>query len=158
MKYWIKPEIEWLIKTGEIVFYPNTVPIEITPTSVTLAAVAKDDPTRWDSGSTTEVPVDFVLSLIGYEMDSSLLRGAGVELTGPNRAARLDPETMETNVKGLYVAGTAAAGTQIRFKLFIENCHSHIVRILRHLKGIDPQHINQLAYSRLHEHPLAAES
>ena len=65
---------------------------------------------------------------------------------------------METGVPGLYIAGTAAAGTQIRYKLFIENCHSHVVRILRHLAGQDPQRISPLAFSRLHEHPLAVES
>ena len=45
---------------------------------------------------------------------------------------------METNVPGLYVAGTAAGGTQLKFKLFIENCHAHVVRILRHLTGQEP--------------------
>jgi thioredoxin reductase (NADPH) len=65
---------------------------------------------------------------------------------------------METNVPGLFVAGTAAGGTQFRFKLFIENCHSHVVRIVRRLTGDDPHHINPLAYQHLPEDPLAAES
>ena len=70
----------------------------------------------------------------------------------------LDPATMETDVPGLYVAGTAAGGTQLRYKLFIENCHAHVVRILRHLTGQEPSHINPLAYSRSLEDPLVAES
>ena len=45
---------------------------------------------------------------------------------------------MQTNLPGVYVAGTAAAGTQLSFKLFIENCHAHVVRILRHLAGQEP--------------------
>jgi thioredoxin reductase (NADPH) len=45
---------------------------------------------------------------------------------------------METTVPGLYVAGTAAAGTQSRFKLFIENCHVHAERIAAHLAGREP--------------------
>ena len=110
------------------------------------------------SGPTQEIPADFVLMLIGYEMDSSLLSMAGVELTGESRAPALNVETMETNVAGLFVAGTAAAGTQFHFKLFIENCHSHVVRIIRALTGNDPRHINPLAHERLHEHPLAAEN
>jgi thioredoxin reductase (NADPH) len=65
---------------------------------------------------------------------------------------------METNVPGLFVAGTAAAGTQIHFRLFIENCHTHVVRILRKLTGKDPEHVNRLAYQQLDEDPLVAES
>jgi thioredoxin reductase (NADPH) len=42
---------------------------------------------------------------------------------------------METNVPGLYVAGTAAAGTQQRFRLFIENCHEHVAKIMAALTG-----------------------
>jgi thioredoxin reductase (NADPH) len=105
-----------------------------------------------------EVPADFVLLLIGYQMDSSLLESAGVELRGSGRAPFVNPETMETNVPGFYVAGTAAAGTQLRFKLFIENCHTHVVRILRHLTDQDPKHINPLAFSQQLQDPLVAES
>ena len=150
IKYWLKPEIEWLIKTRAIQFFPNTIPVTITANSVTLAST--------DSDKTSEVPVDFVLALIGYEMDGSLLAGAGVELVGESRAPQINVETMETNVPGLFVAGTAAAGTQIRFKLFIENCHAHVVRIVRALTGHEPTHINPLAYQHLLEDPLAAES
>jgi thioredoxin reductase (NADPH) len=99
------------------------------------------------------VEADFVLLLTGYEMDTSLLEQAGAQLAGPNRAPVIDPQTMQTTVPGLFVAGTAAAGTQYRFRLFIENCHSHVVRILRAVVGQDPQRINPLAWSRLHEHP-----
>jgi thioredoxin reductase (NADPH) len=99
-----------------------------------------------------------VLLLIGYEMDKGLLEQAGVELVGENAAPRVDPRTMETDVPGLYVAGTAAAGTQVRFRLFIENCHSHVVRILRSIAGQNPRHINALAYEQLNEDPLVAES
>ena len=152
IKYWLKPEIEWLIKTGVIQFYPHTIPSLITPTRVTLESTASSD------GGRREIPADFVLMLIGYEMDSSLLSMAGVELIGESRSPALNVDTMETNVPGLFVAGTAAAGTQLSFKLFIENCHSHVVRIIRTLTGNDPRHINPLAYQRLHEHPLAAEN
>ena len=91
-------------------------------------------------------------------MDGSLLEGAGVELVGENRAPKVNIETMESNVPGLYVAGTAAGGTQYRFKLFIENCHAHVVRIAQALTGSEPTNINPLAYQHLHEDPMAAES
>jgi thioredoxin reductase (NADPH) len=156
VKYWLKPEIEWLIESQAIHFYPETVPVEITPTHVHLAPTHDGHPK--EGAAPAAVPADFVLLLIGYQMDSRLLEMAGVQLEGPQRRPVLDPDTNQTNVNGLYVIGTAAAGTQLRFKLFIENCHCHVVRVLRHLAGRDPTHINPLAYSRLHEHPLAAES
>ncbi len=140
VKYWIKPEIEWLIDKGDVAFYPGTTPTSITPTHV-----------RLDDGR--DVEADFVLLLTGYVMDTSLLHRAGVELVGENGAPQLDHDTMQTNVPGLYVAGTAAAGTQVRFKLFIENCHPHVVKISRALTGCDPKHINDLGYKRLHERP-----
>ncbi len=158
IKYWLKPEIEWLIKMDEIQFFPNSAPVRITPSSVSLAPVDAEQKLDLDPSDWQQVSADFVLLLIGYQMDSTLLRQAGVNLKGPNRAPELDPETMETNVPGLYIAGTAAAGTQIRFKLFIENCHTHVVRILRHICDQDPKFVNSLAYRRLHENPLIAES
>ena len=84
------------------------------------------------------VPVDFVLLLIGYEADVSLLKLAGVELLGECLALRYDPRTMETNVPGVYVAGTATGGTQDKYALFIENCHVHVERIIAALTGAAP--------------------
>ena len=78
---------------------------------------------------------DLVLLLIGYEMDTDFLESIGVELVGENRAPKLDHQTMQTNVPGLFVAGTAAAGTQLRFHLFIENCHPHVDKIIRAITG-----------------------
>lgn len=140
VKYWIKPEIEWLIETGKVKFMPKTTPTRITPTHVTL-----------EPGG--DIEADFVLLLTGYVMDTTLLESLGVQLVGENQAPKLDVDTMQTNVPGLYIAGTAAAGTQTRFKLFIENCHPHVVKITRALTGKDPTQINPLAYSRLHENP-----
>jgi thioredoxin reductase (NADPH) len=45
---------------------------------------------------------------------------------------------METTVPGLYVAGTASAGTQLGYTLFIENCHIHAVRIAAAIAGEPP--------------------
>jgi hypothetical protein len=61
---------------------------------------------------------------------------------------------MQTNVPGLFVAGTAVAGTQVRFKLFIENAHPHVIKIVRAITGRDPRHVNPLGWSRLDEDPL----
>ncbi len=158
IKYWLKPELEWLIRTGDIAFYPQTVPVRIDATHVTLAPVADAKTLMPSATDWRSIPADFVLLMVGYEMDSSLLRTAGVQLHGAQQAPVVNGDTMETNVPGLYIAGTAAAGTQLNFRLFIENCHMHVVRIMRHLAGCEPRHISPLAYRCLHEQVPLAES
>ncbi len=145
IKYWLKPEIEWLIRRGAITFHGATVPVRIEPDRVLLQAVdGQLQPLTAEAPYA--VSADFLLALIGYRMDPSLLASAGVSLVGEGRAPCVDLATMQTDVPGLYVAGTAVAGTQARFKLFIENCHSHVDRIVRHLTGQRPPHINSLAW------------
>ena len=87
-------------------------------------------------GIRVAVQADFVLLLIGYEADVSLLKLAGVELLGDCQAPRYDPQTMETNVPGIYIAGTAVAGTPPRkVTVIVETCHVHIPRIVSALQG-----------------------
>lgn len=128
VKYWLLPEIRGLIKAAQVEWRGQTVVKRITPSAVTLAPAG-------GGGDAVEEPAECVLLLTGYEMDGSLLEAAGVELEGEQRSPRHDATTMETNVPGLYVAGTAVAGTQVRFKLFIENCHVHAARIVGHVTG-----------------------
>ncbi|MFI5377785.1 MAG: NAD(P)-binding domain-containing protein [Tepidisphaerales bacterium] len=130
IKYWLYPEIAGLIKARVITPYFSTVPTQITASAVTLHSHA----TRED----IEVPADFVLLQIGYVADMTLARMGGVELREPAETPAFDPKTMETNVKGLYVAGTAIAGSQDRFAVFLENCHVHVGRIVAALTGRDP--------------------
>lgn len=139
IKYWLLPEIQWLIDIKQIDFHPQSVVKKITDTHVLLDGLDGE----------AQVEADFVLLLTGYEMDTTLLSQAGVNLQAPNSAPAFDPATMQTNVPGLFVAGTAAAGTQNKFKLFIENTHAHVVKIMRVLTDKEPQHINPLAYVHL---------
>ncbi len=127
VKYWLLPEIESFIRQGHVDFFPGTVPERITETAITLRSLS--------TGESIEEPADFVLLLTGYEADTSLFTMAGVPLEGENRGPVHDPDTMETTVPGLYVAGTAAAGTQNRFRLFIENAHVHVDRIVAAVTG-----------------------
>jgi thioredoxin reductase (NADPH) len=129
IKYWLLPEISGLIQSKQITGLFETQPLEITPTHVTL---------RMPGDHVLELPADFVLLLTGYEADMDLLRNAGVTLTPPCDNPTFNPDTMETNVPGLYVAGTAVGGTQDKYSVFIENCHSHVSRITRHLTGQTP--------------------
>lgn len=126
IKYWLYPEIQSLINAGAIRFLPNSCPVEITPTHVRL------------DGEPGNVAADFVLLLTGYVMDPQLLTMAGAELETENRSPKLDPGTMQTTVPGLYVAGTAAAGTQHNFRLFIENSHPHVEKICQAITGHAP--------------------
>jgi thioredoxin reductase (NADPH) len=128
IKYWLYPEISGLFKSGCIQTYFNTQLGEIAPGRAVLTGA---------SGA-IEVAADFVLLLVGYEADMTLCRLAGVELAGPSEAPRVDPATMQTNVPGVYIAGTAAGGTQQKFALFIENCHVHVERIVASLTGSPP--------------------
>jgi thioredoxin reductase (NADPH) len=132
IKYWLLPEAMGLIDAKRIGGYFGTVPIRITPTHVTLQRVNEN---LKPCGDTVEVPADFVLLLIGYEQDNTLLHRAGVTLTGDEQAPTFDPVTMQTNVPGLFVAGTATGGTQLRYTVFIENCHVHVERIVAAIQG-----------------------
>lgn len=125
IKYWLLPEINHLLKTGRIGANFSSVPVEITPTHVTLTRGEERFP----------VAADFVLLLIGYAQDTTLFKLAGVEQAGSCGAPVFNESTMETNVPGIYVAGTAVGGTQDKFTVFIENCHVHVDRIISALTG-----------------------
>ena len=62
--------------------------------------------------------------------------------------SQINQDTMETNVKGVYMAGTAIAGTQDQFRLFIENCHIHTERIVASLLGEKPVEKPEVEYLR----------
>lgn len=126
IKYWLYPEVEGLIRSRHIAAYFNTQPVAITPHIVRLAG---------PTGEVSDVEADFVLLMTGYEADMGLLREAGVALQPPCDVPAYDEQTMETNVPGLYVAGTAIAGTQQRYRVFLENCHVHVERIAAALMG-----------------------
>ena len=132
IKYWLLPEIEGLIRSEQIQAHFHTDVVRITPSTVTLRRRdwQESEPEQFD------VPADDVLALIGYEQDKRLFEAAGVELIGPNRRPVFDDATMQTNVPGVYVAGTAVAGTQASaYSVFLENCHEHVDRIVRSLQG-----------------------
>ena len=137
IKYWLLPEITTLIDSGRITGLFGTVPTEITPTHVTLAPWRPDG-----DGNSVPNPLtaefDFVLLQIGYEQDTTLLELAGVELRGECHAPVFNDKTMETDVPGVYVAGTVVGGTQDKYRVFIENCHIHVGRIVAALTGAAP--------------------
>jgi thioredoxin reductase (NADPH) len=134
IKYWLYPELKSLIKHGKIAFHSETLPIEIEPGRVMLEKVS--GPHR--DGERIAVDANAVLLLTGYAQDKTLFEQAGIELVGENRSPKHDLDTMMTNVLNLFVAGTAVAGTQNKFKLFIENCHIHAAKITKAITGQAP--------------------
>jgi thioredoxin reductase (NADPH) len=122
IKYWLLPEIKGLMQSGEIRPYLGTTVQRIDPLVVHLS-----------NGEVVEA--DFVVPQIGYVADMALCRMAGVELRGACEAPVFDPQTMETNVPGIYVCGTVVGGTQDKYEVFIENGHVHVDRIVAHLSG-----------------------
>ncbi len=131
IKYWLLPEINDLMRTGKMPAFFNTAVAEISPTDVTLRRLSGEgDPT-------IELAADFVLLLVGYEQDNTLLRMAGITLGDNCGTPVYNDKTMETDVRGVFVAGTAVAGTQDKYRVFIENCHVHVDRIMAALTGAD---------------------
>ncbi|HSP36094.1 MAG TPA: NAD(P)-binding domain-containing protein, partial [Thermoanaerobaculia bacterium] len=123
VKFWLLPEVRALIRDGLVRFLPNTVPVEIRARSVLL------DPAG-------EIPADFGLMMTGYRQNTTLFDMLGVELQRIAREPVYDAETMETNVPGVFVAGTAIAGTPPRkVSVIVETCHVHVPRIVQAITG-----------------------
>jgi thioredoxin reductase (NADPH) len=128
VKFWLLPEVRALIRDDRIRYLPRTMPLEIRHGTVMMASV--------DGGEPFEVDADFVLLLTGYRQDSTLFDQLGVELRGDDRQPVYDPETMETNVPSVFVAGTAVAGTPPRkVTVIVETCHVHVPRIVAAIQG-----------------------
>lgn len=127
----IKPalmqDIETAVGDGKICFLPGTVPIEITPTEVILAKT--DAEGKPESGEHTSLLFDFVLICSGYVADMGLFSQLEVTLLGEEQVPVFDDETMQTDVPGVFVLGTAAGGTQKKFRLFIETSHVQVEKI-----------------------------
>jgi thioredoxin reductase (NADPH) len=129
VKFWLLPEVRALIRDDRIRWLPRTTPLEIGNGTVLLAPVGTDAPPF-------EITADFVLLLTGYRQDSTLFDQLGVQLHGDDRQPVYDPETMETNVAGVFVAGTAVAGTPPRkVTVIVETCHVHVPRIVAAIQG-----------------------
>lgn len=115
-KYWIVPDLENRIKKGEVKAYFNSVVTEITPKTATIRNLETSEIQR--------IPADFVFLMTGYRPDSDFLSKVGVKLHGENLIPEINPDTYETNVRGIYVAGSIVGGEETA-KVFIENGRLH---------------------------------
>jgi thioredoxin reductase (NADPH) len=123
IKYWVLPDIMNRIREESIAARFTTCITEIRPTSVVV---------RGPSGA-DEIPADAVFLLTGYRADSDLMARAGVDFN-ERHAPHHDPQTFETNVPGLFVAGGAIAGDDTG-TVFIENGRFHGERIIEVIAG-----------------------
>ena len=123
IKYWIMPDIQNRIKNAEIKAYFSTTVERIDPESVTLNTL---------DGEIT-IKNDFVFALTGYHPDFEFLKSAGIELVGDHKRPICDPQTLETNVPGIYIAGVIVAGSRTN-EIFIENGRFHGKHIARDLQ------------------------
>ena len=122
VKYWIKPDIENRIKAGEVTAYFQSQVAEITPDAVLLETPS----------DRLILKNDFVFALIGYHPDFEFLHALGVRSEGHDRMPVCDPATLESNVRGIYLAGVIVAGKRTN-EIFIENGRFHGRQIAKDL-------------------------
>lgn len=123
VKYWVRPDIENRIACGEVDIYYQSRLTEIKEDVVTISTPE----------GTVELENDFVLALTGYRPNFSFLKKIGIEV--PTDAPMIpahNPQTMETNIAGLYLAGVVCGGLNTHL-WFIENSRVHADIITQHI-------------------------
>ena len=120
IKYWVRPDIINRIESNEIdVFYESEI-LEIKDKSI-IVKTKKD---------TKEIKNDFVLAMTGYQPNYEILENLGIEILDDEfKTPVYDEQTMETNVKGVYLAGVICGGLKTN-KWFIENSREHSEKII----------------------------
>ena len=123
VKYWVKPDIENRIAEGSIKAYFNSQITEIQEDHVTIMTPE----------GTHTLDNDFVLALTGYRPDLSFLNENGIHIARDEfQKPKYNPETMESNRPGLYLAGVICGGLQTHL-WFIENSRVHADQIIQHI-------------------------
>ncbi|WNB93699.1 YpdA family putative bacillithiol disulfide reductase [Bacillus sp. NEB1478] len=114
IKPWVLPDFEACVKAGTIQMSFNAEVEELTKDGL-LATI---------SGKKKYYPFHSVFAMIGYHPDHAFLRKIGVSIDSYTGRPIYSPETMETNVDGLFIAGVIAAGNNAN-EIFIENGRFH---------------------------------
>ena len=114
VKYWIKPNIENRIKSGEIKAYFRSQVVEILPDSIRVATPEGE----------VSLKNDFVFAMIGYHPGYRVSGSARHRFDPPAAAPHTNPETLESDRQGIYLAGVIVAGMHTN-EIFIENGRFH---------------------------------
>jgi bacillithiol disulfide reductase len=123
IKYWVRPDIENRIKAGQIKAMLNTRVEEITRDEVLVENHARAE----------RIPAKQVFALTGYHPDYSFMEGMGVKLDPESKKPELNPNTLESNVPGIHLAGVVIGGRKTG-EIFIENGRFHGKQIIAALK------------------------
>lgn len=124
VKYWVKPDIENRIAAGEIRVLYNS----------TLSKVTQPHAYIHTPDAEVVLENDFVLALTGYQPNFKFLKSVGIHIGEESPCIpEHDPTTMETNVKGLYLAGVVCGGLNTHL-WFIENSRIHAQQIITAIK------------------------
>ncbi|HEY2544562.1 MAG TPA: YpdA family putative bacillithiol disulfide reductase [Candidatus Acidoferrum sp.] len=124
IKYWVRPDIENRIKANEVRALFETRVVEIKPDHVVLE----------NGAGRRDLPARQVFALTGYHPDFSFIESLGVKLDPETRKPALDPNTLESNVPGIHLAGVVIGGLQTG-EIFIENGRFHGKQIIESLKA-----------------------
>ncbi|EKN67380.1 YpdA family putative bacillithiol disulfide reductase [Schinkia azotoformans] len=124
IKPWILPEFESLIRHGQINMEFNAIVNEITDATIIYTV----------NGQEKVLPNDFVFAMTGYKPDHAFLREMGVGVDVETGRPSFNPDTMETNITGIFIAGVIAAGNNAN-EIFIENGRFHGGLIANYLSG-----------------------
>ncbi|MDX1721437.1 MAG: YpdA family putative bacillithiol disulfide reductase, partial [Salegentibacter mishustinae] len=123
VKYWVRPDIDNRIKEGSIKAFFNANLKEIKEKEVIIETPEGEK----------VLENDFVLMLTGYRPNFEFLKNMGIDLSDDGRKIpQYNEETMETNVKGIYLAGVICGGVETH-KWFIENSRVHAAMIMKDL-------------------------
>jgi thioredoxin reductase (NADPH) len=123
VKYWVRPDIVNRIKEGSIKAYFNS----------SLSAISEHEVEIIGSDGKITIVNDFVLAMTGYQPDFSFLKKLGINIASDEKQTpEHDPVTMETNMKGIYLAGVVCGGMDTHI-WFIENSRVHAERILKNI-------------------------
>ncbi len=124
IKYWVRPDIENRIKAGQVKALFETCVKKITSDEVVVENGAGE----------RRLPARQVFALIGYHPDFAFIEKLGVQLDPENRKPALDPDTLESNVPGIHLAGVVIGGRHTG-EIFIENGRFHGKQIIEALKA-----------------------
>ncbi len=111
VKYWVRPDLENRIAAGEINARLGSEVVRISPRAVEI---------RRADGAMESLPADRVFALTGFRPDTDLFRRVGIDIDEVTGRPTHDPATLETNVPGVFIAGSISAGYRTS-DIFIEN-------------------------------------
>ncbi|HEX7754004.1 MAG TPA: YpdA family putative bacillithiol disulfide reductase [Niabella sp.] len=124
VKYWVRPDIENRIKEGSIKVYFNS----------TVKAIREDEVDIDTPEGLITIKNDFVIAATGYQPNLHFLKQIGIELSNDEvHCPVLNPDTNETSIKGIYLAGVICGGMNTH-RLFIENSREHAVSIIKAIR------------------------